>query len=561
MSWRGKTTVVDCFRPGRRRLNTDLVIAVVQALHPDVGVRGAVAPGAAGRSAGRPQAAAQVRVQDSLPQDLAEFTGRTAELDRLRQALRHGAAAGGAVVISAIEGMAGVGKTQLAVHAGHLLAREQPFDRVLFVNLRGFHPDPAQPPADPAAVLDGFLRLLGVPGQQIPHDLDARTAAYRDRLAGTRTLVVLDNAADAEQVRPLLPGTPGLPRRWSPAGAASTDLHPATHLTVDVFTPDEALEFLARAVPERSGRRRPGRRRPGSPRRCGHLPLALGLVAGHIRGHTRLDADRPRRPARRTPPPPAAGHRRGTRPRPVLPAPARRPATTAAAGWRCTPARTSTPTPPPPWPTPTCATAQRPPAPPVPRPPAAAGQPRPVHLPRPGPRLRRRPGRRRGPPARAPRRADPPVRLLPGHRRRRHGHPVPGRGAPPAHASPRRPPRSRPDRPGARPRLAGHRTRQPGRRRRPHRHPRLARPHHPAGPPPCTATSTRRPLQRRPDRPRPRPPRRPPQRRPRCRSPRADQPRRRVLAAGPATSRPPSTTSRPCTLFREVGDRPARPAR
>ena len=76
--------------------------------------------------------------------------------------------------------MAGVGKTQLAVHAGHLLARERPFDRVLFVNLRGFHPDPAQPPADPAAVLDGFLRLLGVPGQQIPHDLAARTAAYRD---------------------------------------------------------------------------------------------------------------------------------------------------------------------------------------------------------------------------------------------------------------------------------------------------------------------------------------------------------------------------------------------
>ena len=109
------------------------------------------------------------------------------------------------MVVSAIEGMAGVGKTQLAVHAGHLLTREKPFDRVLFVNLRGFHPDPAQPPADPAAVLDGFLRLLGVPGQQIPHDLAARTAAYRDRLAGTRTLVVLDNAADAEQVRPLLP--------------------------------------------------------------------------------------------------------------------------------------------------------------------------------------------------------------------------------------------------------------------------------------------------------------------------------------------------------------------
>ena len=72
----------------------------------------------------------------------------------------------------------------------------------MFVNLRGFGPDPTQPPADPAAVLDGFLRLLGVPGQQVPHSLAARSAAYRQRLAGTQALVVLDNAADAEQVRP-----------------------------------------------------------------------------------------------------------------------------------------------------------------------------------------------------------------------------------------------------------------------------------------------------------------------------------------------------------------------
>src|SRR5262249_10389296 len=143
--------------------------------------------------------------------DLAGFTGRTAELDQLRHVLRRGRRGGGTVVISAIEGMAGVGKTQLAIHAGHLLAREQRFDRVLFVNLRGFHPDPAQPPADPAPAPDGFLRLLGVPVQQIPHDLPARVAAYRGLLAGTRTLVVLDNAADADQVRPLLPETAGCP--------------------------------------------------------------------------------------------------------------------------------------------------------------------------------------------------------------------------------------------------------------------------------------------------------------------------------------------------------------
>src|SRR5207248_8436690 len=152
-----------------------------------------------------------VRVQDRLPPDLAGFTGRTAELDRLWQVLQHGSVNGGAVVISAIAGMAGIGKTQLAVHAGHLLAREKAIDRVLFVNLRGFHPDPAQPPADPAAVLDGFLRVLGVPGPQIPHDLPARAVVYRNRLAGSLTLVVLDNAADADQVRPLLPDTPRCP--------------------------------------------------------------------------------------------------------------------------------------------------------------------------------------------------------------------------------------------------------------------------------------------------------------------------------------------------------------
>src|SRR5712691_9443406 len=275
-----RPTVVDCFKPGRRRLNTDLVIAVVQALHPDMGYvtqwRQALRV-----IGGETRAAAQVRTQDRLPPDLVGFTGRTTELDQLRRALRHGTVNSGAVVISAIEGMAGVGKTQLAIHAGHLLTRETPFDRVLFVNLRGFHPDPAQPPADPGAVLDGFLRLLDVPGQQIPHDLDARAATYRGLLTGTRTLVVLDNAADADQVRPLLPETPGCLTLVT-SRRSLTGLQPAIHLAVDVFTPGEALEFLARAAP-----RVPAGDDPGAAARvtarCGYLPLALGLVAGHMR--------------------------------------------------------------------------------------------------------------------------------------------------------------------------------------------------------------------------------------------------------------------------------------
>ncbi|WBQ05309.1 tetratricopeptide repeat protein [Kribbella sp. CA-293567] len=275
-----RTTVADCFRIGRRRLNTDLTLATVEALndHP--------AYVAHWRQmfrviAGETQAAAQVKVLSELPQDLAEFTGRTAEIDRLRAAVEARRQAGGAVVISAIEGMAGVGKTQLAVHAGHLLHRAEPFDHILFVNLRGFHPDPAQPPADPAAVLDGFLRLLGVSGHQIPHTLRARTAAYRKLLEETRALVLLDNAADEKQLEALLPNTPGSLAIVT-SRRSLTELPTTTHLAVDVFNPDEAHAFLTRTlrgIPIGSDPHAADRIAD----RCGYLPLALGLVAGYIR--------------------------------------------------------------------------------------------------------------------------------------------------------------------------------------------------------------------------------------------------------------------------------------
>jgi len=242
-------TVVDCFKSGRRRLNTDLVIAVVQALRPDEGYvtqwRQALRV-----IGGESQAAAQVRAQDSLPEDLADFGGRSTELDRLRvELVQLGSSSGRTVVISAIEGMAGVGKTQLAIHVSHLLARHEAFEQVLFVNLRGFHPDPAQPPADPAAVLDSFLRLLGVPSQQIPHDPSARTALYRRRLAGRHALVVLDNAANEEQVEPLLPNNTDCFTLVT-SRRSLTNLPEATHLHLNVFTPEEALDFLTRAVPD-----------------------------------------------------------------------------------------------------------------------------------------------------------------------------------------------------------------------------------------------------------------------------------------------------------------------
>lgn len=197
-----RSTVADCFKPGRRRVNAELALAVVRVLRPDRGYE-AQWRQAFRVVAGEAEAATQVRVQGMLPDDLPEFTGRKRELDRLRLAL-----ADGRQVIS-IEGMAGVGKTELAVRTGHLLAAA--FDQVLFVNLRGFDRG-SQPQADPAAVLDGFLRLLGMPGHKIPHGLPARKKAYRDRLAGRSTLVILDNAATERQVEPLIARSPAAAR-------------------------------------------------------------------------------------------------------------------------------------------------------------------------------------------------------------------------------------------------------------------------------------------------------------------------------------------------------------
>jgi tetratricopeptide (TPR) repeat protein len=277
-----KNTVADCFRPGRRRLNQDLVLAIVRALEGDAAYL-ALWQRTLRMLGEHSRAAAQVQVHGGLPDDLAGFTGRRPELDRLRRASADDRRCGAASIF-ALVGMAGVGKTRLAVRAGHLLHRDAAFDHVLFVNLRGFHSDPSRPPADPGAVLDGFLRLLGVPARRIPHDVSARAAAYRARLAGSRCLVVLDNAADVEQVRPLLPATSGsvvlVTSRRTLGG-----LPGCVDIPVRVFSPDEAVDFLCRAapgVPVGPDERAPAR----IVQRCGHLPLALGLISGHIRSRS-----------------------------------------------------------------------------------------------------------------------------------------------------------------------------------------------------------------------------------------------------------------------------------
>ncbi|AGL17121.1 tetratricopeptide repeat protein [Actinoplanes sp. N902-109] len=267
-------TVVDCFKTGRRRINGELVIGVVEALHDEAGylvhwrqaLRVVLAETAA---------AAQVRVLDRLPDDIAAFVGRHAETATLRE---HARAAG--PVVAVLAGMAGVGKSQLAVHAGHVVTADGRFDTTLFVNLRGFHVDPDQPPAEPAAVLDGFLRLLGMSGHEIPHGLAARSKLFRERIAGRRALIVLDNAAGAEQVTPLLPHGDGTlvlitSRRRLDA------INPDVHVDVGLFDAGEAEQLLVRSVPDLAvGADVAAYERVAL--RCGHLPLALSVVAGQM---------------------------------------------------------------------------------------------------------------------------------------------------------------------------------------------------------------------------------------------------------------------------------------
>jgi tetratricopeptide (TPR) repeat protein len=268
-----RATVGYCFRTGRSRPNPDLMLAIVAVLagdDPDLVDRWRQSLRVA---LGEAEAASQVSAAD-LPADLPEFTGRAELLDR---------AVGGddPLVISALDGMAGVGKTVLAVRLAHRLVNRGVVSRVLFVNLRGYDPD--GPPASPDAALESFLRRLGVPGERIPPAADRRAALYREVLAGTRTLVVLDNAAGAEQVRPLLPGVPGCPvlitSRVELPGLAGARL-----LRIPPFTPDEALDLLRRIAGTA--------RIDGDPATAarvaemlGHLPLALAVIGSHLRDH------------------------------------------------------------------------------------------------------------------------------------------------------------------------------------------------------------------------------------------------------------------------------------
>src|SRR5215470_15961024 len=188
----------------RQILGADPALAVRQ---PTAGAMPGPSPGSAGRA--EPGAAGGMTpiVPRQLPATVAHFVGRGGELQELTRLLeRVGEEMPGTVVISAIGGTAGVGKTALAVHWGHHNADRFPGGQ-LYIDLRGF--DPSGNPLDGATAVRRFLDALGVPPARIPTDVDAQIDLYRSQLADKRLLVVLDNARDAEQVRPLLPGALG----------------------------------------------------------------------------------------------------------------------------------------------------------------------------------------------------------------------------------------------------------------------------------------------------------------------------------------------------------------
>jgi DNA-binding SARP family transcriptional activator len=208
-----------------------------------------------------------------LPPDVDDFTGREAVVAQVQRLLEGDRST--AIVISAIAGKAGVGKTALAVRVAHRL-RPRFADGQLYVNLRGVEAQAL----DPADVLAGFLRALGVEGAAIAEGLEERAQQFRTRLADRRVLVVLDNAADEAQVRPLLPASQGCAALVTSRTQLS-GLEAAHPLCLDVLDPDQAVQLLAKlagsgrvaAEPEAAA---------AIVRLCGWLPLAVRIAGARL---------------------------------------------------------------------------------------------------------------------------------------------------------------------------------------------------------------------------------------------------------------------------------------
>ena len=220
-----------------------------------------------------------------LPAVVAGFVGRAAELAALDSLLEESADAG-TVMISVIGGTAGVGKTSLAAHWAHKVAGRFP-DGQLYVDLRGF--DSSGSPVTSADAVRGFLDAFEVPPERVPVGLDAQAALYRSLLAGRRVLVVADNARDADQVRPLLPGSAGCVVVVTSRNRLTSLItaEGARPLTLDLLTCEEARQLLSRRI----GADRVAAEPKATERiiaLCARLPLALGIVAARAAANPRF---------------------------------------------------------------------------------------------------------------------------------------------------------------------------------------------------------------------------------------------------------------------------------
>jgi tetratricopeptide (TPR) repeat protein/transcriptional regulator with XRE-family HTH domain len=231
------------------------------------------------RSKAAPESSA-VAATRTLPRDIGGFTGRERELTGLEKSLAK-RAGGGLAGIYAIDGMAGIGKTTFAVHAAHRLAGRFP-DGQFFLPLHAH--TAGQSPVDPADALASLLLMTaGVAAQHIPPGLEARAAKWRDHVAGKKILLLLDDVAGHEQVRPLLPGS-AASLVLVTSRRRLTALEDAIVISIDTLSPDEAWALLVRLadradleLDEAAGRE--------ITRLCGFLPLAIGMLARRLRHH------------------------------------------------------------------------------------------------------------------------------------------------------------------------------------------------------------------------------------------------------------------------------------
>jgi DNA-binding SARP family transcriptional activator/Tfp pilus assembly protein PilF len=211
-----------------------------------------------------------------LPASVPDFTGRSSFVSELSEVLASASEAEGRVMaVSALAGIGGVGKTTLAVHVAHRARGAFP-DGQLYVDLQGAGPRPAEP----ETVLGSFLRALGTADSAIPDSLEERSALYRSVLDGRRVLVLLDNAKDAAQVRPLLPGTEGCAALVT-SRMRMVDLAGAHLVDLDVMSPEEALALFTKIV---GGERVAAERESALDvvAACGFLPLAIRIAASRL---------------------------------------------------------------------------------------------------------------------------------------------------------------------------------------------------------------------------------------------------------------------------------------